>query len=167
MDVPQRNLRVFLDEEDFTGVEYRGSVARHLKDSARLVVLCSPHARHSQFVDDEIRRFAESNGVDSIIPILVSGIPNNEASPEQQDQMAFPSALCGCMEMPLAVDYRGLDPSKDKPASSAFHGAWYTTLANIYGTSRESSSAKRSARRGVGGSSAMWSVASWPCCSSR
>src|SRR5262245_40267615 len=100
LDLPQRHLRVFLDEEDFTGVEYRGSVARHLKDAARLIVLCSPHARASQFVDDEIRRFAESNGVGNIIPVLVSGIPNNEAAAERQDQAAFPAALCELMEMP-------------------------------------------------------------------
>lgn len=150
LDVPQRNLRVFLDEEDFTGVEYRGAVARHLKESARLVVLCSPHARLSQFVDDEIVRFADSNGVEHIIPILVSGLPNNEATPDQQDQMAFPAALCERMEMPLAVDYRALDPAKDKPTSEVFHGPWYTTLANIYGTSRDSieqREKKRNARR--------------------
>ena len=148
--VPQRHLRVFLDQEDFTGVEYRGSVAKHLRDSAKLVVLCSPHARQSQFVDDEIRRFAELNGVENIVPILVAGIPNNEAAPGQDDQLAFPAALCAVMDMPLAVDYRALDPARDKVNAGAFHSAWYTTLANIYGTSRnqiEQREKKREARR--------------------
>jgi WD40 repeat protein len=148
--VPQRHLRVFLDQEDFTGVEYQGSVAKHLRESAKLVVLCSPHARRSPFVDDEIRRFAESNGVGNIIPILVSGIPNNEAAPGQGDQLAFPAALCAVMDMPLAVDYRALDPARDKVNGGAFHGAWYTTLANIYDTSRdqlEQREKKREARR--------------------
>jgi WD40 repeat protein/uncharacterized membrane protein len=150
LPVPQRHLKVFLDEEDFTGVEYRESVGRHLKASSKLIVLCSPHARKSEFVNDEIRRFAELNELRNIIPILVSGLPNNEADAAQQDQLAFPATLCELMEMPLAIDFRGLDPTKDKVTTGAFHGPWYTTLANLYDTSRdqiEQREKKREARR--------------------
>lgn len=150
LNVAQRHLDVFRDEEDFTGVEYHSSVARHLKSSARLLLLCSPSARGSEYVDDEIRRFAESHGADNIIPILVSGTPNNEAAPGEEDRMAFPDALCEALEMPLAIDYRGFDPKKEKVNTGRFSGPWYTVLANIYGTSRsliEQREKKREARR--------------------
>ncbi|MGB5619217.1 MAG: toll/interleukin-1 receptor domain-containing protein [Desulfobacterales bacterium] len=57
--VPQRHLVVFRDEEDVTGVEYNNSVREHLKNSAKMLVICSPHARASKFVSNEIRLFAE------------------------------------------------------------------------------------------------------------
>src|SRR5207245_1025372 len=96
----QRSLDIFRDEEDFTGVEYHRSVAKHLKDSSKLIVICSPNARNSTYVNEEIRRFAQTNGVNNIIPVLLSGIPNNEAKPGQEGEMAFPEALCEAMEMP-------------------------------------------------------------------
>ena len=135
--VPQRNLDVFRDEEDFTGVEYHHSLEKHLKESAKLIVLCSPDARRSDYVADEIRRFAEANSADNIIPVLVSGIPNNIAKPGQEDEMAFPEALYEFMEMPLAnSEYHGFNLKKDKVNKGAFEGSWFFLLSNIYGVSR-------------------------------
>lgn len=59
--VPQRHLVVFRDEEDFTGVEYNNSVREHLKNSDKMLVICS--SRASKFVSDEIRFFAEMRGL--------------------------------------------------------------------------------------------------------
>ncbi len=93
LNLPQRNLVVFRDEEDFTGGEYHASLEKHLKGSRKMVVICSPHARQSQYVNDEIRLFAKERGSENIIPVLVSGIPNNEAKPEQEGEKAFPDNL--------------------------------------------------------------------------
>ena len=109
-----RNLIIFRDVEDFTGVEYHQSLKEHLENSAKLIVLCSPHARQSPYVNDEIERYAQYRGANNIIPILVSGLANNEAGPGQENQMAFPDALCQLMAMPLAVDYRDFDLKKEK-----------------------------------------------------
>jgi WD40 repeat protein len=132
--VPQRHLRIFRDEDDFTGVEYYASVERHLTSAGTLIVVCSPHARRSQYVNDEIRRFGAAHGADRIVPVLGGGRPNNEASAE--DERAFPDALCELMTMPLAVNYTGFDPARDKVNRGAFEGAWYTLLANLFGISR-------------------------------
>ena len=146
LDVPQRNLQIFRDEEDFTGVEYHAAVRQHLESSAKLLVLCSPNSRKSEYVGDEIRHFAETNGAQNIIPILVSGIANNEAAPGQDDQMAFPAALCAALQMPLAIDYRKFDLKKDKLNKGVFRGPWYTILANVYGTSRDRIEEREKAR---------------------
>ena len=114
LNLPQRNLVVFRDEEDFTGVEYHASLEKHLKNSREMIVICSPHARKNQYVNDEIRRFAQERGRENIIPVLVSGIPNNEAKPEQEGEKAFPEALYELMEMPLAASYFGFDVKKTK-----------------------------------------------------
>jgi len=145
-----RRLDVFRDEEDFTGTEYYQSVDRHLKESGKLILLCSPAARASEFVNDEIRRFARAQGPERIIPLLVAGIPNNEATPEQSAEMAFPDALCEVLQMPLAVDYRGFDPGRSRVDRGVYEASWYTTLANLYGVSRnqiEQRERKRRARR--------------------
>jgi hypothetical protein len=147
LPLPHRRLQVFRDEEDFTGAEYYQSVDRHLNDSNKLIVLCSPAARASRFVDDEIRRFARARGPEHIIPLLVAGVPNNEATPEQQGEMAFPDALCEAMAMPLAADYRGFDPERSKVDRGPYEASWFTTLANLYGVSRAEIEQREKTRR--------------------
>jgi WD40 repeat protein len=134
--LPQRNLKIFRDEADFTGVEYFASVKRHLTNSRSLIVLCSPDARRSAYVNDEIRRFAEFHGAERIVPVLCAGIPNNEATHQREAEKAFPDALCELMEMPLAVNYVGFDAGKDKINKGAFENSWYTLLANLFGLTR-------------------------------
>ena len=148
--VAQRHLDIFRDEKDFTGTEYHESLEKHLRDSAKLIVLCSPHARASQYVNDEIRRFAKAKGGEHIVPLLISGLPNNEAKVEQGSEKAFPDALLECVDMPLAAEYRGFNLRKDKIDKGEFENAWYTTLANLYGIARgelEQRDKKRRARR--------------------
>lgn len=136
LSVPQRHLDIFRDETDFTGVEYHHALDTHLQSSAKLIVICSPDARKSLYVNDEIRRFAVTKGAGNIVPILVAGIPNNEARPGQEAEQAFPDALCDVMEIPLAQNYLNFNGSRDKINKGAFDGAWYATLANLYGVSR-------------------------------
>ena len=146
-----RHLDIFRDEEDFTGVEYHQAVHRHLQASRRLVLICSPNARKSEYVNDEIRQFVAMRGADSIVPVLCGGLANNEARDDQEEEKAFPEALCAALRMPLAIDYRGFDPAgKQKVNKDAFHGAWCSLLANLYGLSRsevEQREKKREARR--------------------
>ena len=115
-----------------------------------MIVLCSPHARKSQYVNDEIRHFAQERGKENIIPVLVSGVPNNEAKLEQEQEKAFPEALSELMEMPLAANYLGFDSKKDKVNKGVFYGTWYKILADLYDISRneiEERDKKRKARQ--------------------
>ena len=122
LNAPQRYLDVFRDKEDLTAGEYTENVEKNLKLSAKLIVICSPDACASQYVDDEIRRFAQNRGAANIIPILFAGIPNNEARPGQEHEVAFPRALCEVMQMPLAANYLGFDVQKDKINKGVFLG---------------------------------------------
>ncbi|MCI0665742.1 MAG: toll/interleukin-1 receptor domain-containing protein, partial [Acidobacteria bacterium] len=134
---PYRYLKVCRDDSDFIGNDYDQVVEEHLKNSHKLIVLCSPEARESQFVNGEIRIFARQidriGARTRIIPILVAGIPNNEAEPGQEDEMAFPIALCEVIEKPLAVNFIGFDPGKDRVNKGIFRESWYKTVAKIYG----------------------------------
>lgn len=147
LKAPQRYLEVFRDKEDFEAGEYFKNLEKNLKLSSKLVVICSPDARASDYVNDEIRRFAKTRGTDHIIPVLFAGIPNNEAKPEQEKEKAFPEALLEIMEMPLAVNYLGFDVQKDKIHKGVFADAWYTTLANVYEISRSEIEQREKRRR--------------------
>lgn len=136
LKLPQRRLNIFRDKEDLTGTEYRKSIRKYLEASAKLIVVCSPHARSSSYVNDEIQTFAAARSESNIIPVLLVGLANNEAGPEQDAQKAFPEALCQLQAIPLAADYRGFDPRRDRVDKGRFEAAWYTLLANIYDVSR-------------------------------
>jgi WD40 repeat protein len=136
LKVAQRHLKVFRDEQDFTGTEYTSAIQRHLKGSRKLIVVCSPAARASKYVNEEIQTFARANGAENIVPVLVAGTPNNEARPGQEGELAFPAALCEALVMPLAAAYQGFDLRKHKVDRGVFEGSWFSILANVYGISR-------------------------------
>lgn len=149
LNVPHKNLVVFRDEGDFTGVEYHESIERHLGGSTKMILICSPHARNSSYVNEEVSRFVRTKGVSNVIPLLLSGIPNNEARSGQEYEMAFPDALLEVMEMPIAVNYIGLDAKRDRVDKGSFYGSWCTLLANFYNLTRseiEQRDKKRQAR---------------------
>jgi hypothetical protein len=93
--------------------------------------VCSPHARNSAYVNDEIRRFAALNGVANIVPMLIAGVPNNEADTDQEIYRAFPDALCELFKMSVASDFRGCDLRKERINRGRFEAEWFKTLANL------------------------------------
>lgn len=159
-----RYLEVFRDEEDFASADYHRSLDEHLRGSSRLIVLCSPHARASEYVNEEIKRFVELRGANHIIPVLLDGIPNNAARPDQQDARAFPDELCCAIAMPLAAGYLGFDLARHKVQRGDFEGAWHMVLAQIVGVTRreiEERDRRRQARRRrivIGGGAALIAV---------
>jgi WD40 repeat protein len=132
LPVPQRHLRVFRDEADFTGGEYHESLDRNLKDACKLIVVCSPRSAASPYVADEIRRFAAHRGKEHIVPLLLDGLPNNEVLDEDSGRRAFPEELVRLLPMPLAADYRGWGARRGKLGKGAFASAWFKTLADVY-----------------------------------
>lgn len=146
--VPHRRLEVFRDKEDIAGTELHGALAAYLAEAGSLVILCSPASRASPWVDQEIRDFAARKGADRVIPVMISGIPNNEAGPDDESRKAFPDALLELGTVPLAVDYRGFETSASKRVDrEEWAGPWYTLLANIYGVERRDIEARDLRRR--------------------
>jgi hypothetical protein len=133
--VPKRRLNIFRDEEDFTGTEYYQAVGRHLQGSRKLIIICSPNARASSFVDDEIQRFTQVHSAEDLIPVVIAGSPETTSAADDAD-MAFPAALCERLELPLASDYRGFDPKSSNLHSARYRTSWYKLLADICNCSR-------------------------------
>ncbi|HJZ80015.1 MAG TPA: toll/interleukin-1 receptor domain-containing protein, partial [Pyrinomonadaceae bacterium] len=130
----KRTLNVFRDESDIAAAEdYHRTIEEHVRRSAKLVVVCSPDARKSKYVEDEIRRFIENHGEHDIIPVLVRGKANNETTDEHEK--AFPEILCE-NRMPLAANFLGCDAHQGKLHKGPFRSSFYSVLAAINGIDR-------------------------------
>jgi WD40 repeat protein len=150
LGLPTRRLSVFRDANDLVGADYFTAIDGYLRNSSKLIVVCSPSARASRYVEDEIRRFVEARGAEHVVPIILAGLPNNEAAVERETEKAFPDTLCTLLQMPLAIDFRGFDVKKHKVDRGAYSGAWHSLLASLLDRSREEieeRERKRSARQ--------------------
>jgi hypothetical protein len=105
--IPARLAPVFRDREDLSSAADLSSEIRgELEASENLVVVCSPSAAGSEWVNEEIRFFRSLGREERILALIVDGDPKS-ADPAQR---CFPSALThkldGSPYEPLAADAR-------------------------------------------------------------
>ena len=138
LELPTRCLSVFVDNKDLVGTEYYQAIEEVLNDAKKLIVVCSPSSRKSRYVEDEIRRFlkVDERSFADVIPILLRGIPNNEAKPEEEEFKAFPDVLYEHAKMPLAVNYLDF-AARSKVHRGKHADSWFTLLANILEVDRD------------------------------
>jgi tetratricopeptide (TPR) repeat protein len=105
--VPGRLAPVFRDREDLSSAsDLSISVREALESSESLVVICSPTAAASEWVNEEISYFQGLGRHDRVFALIVDGDPQAE-DPQQR---CFPRALTvnpdGTPREPLAADAR-------------------------------------------------------------
>jgi len=102
--VPARIRPVFRDRDDLSSVaDLDTTVKQALADAENLVVVCSPHAASSHWVNEEIRHFARLGRTARIFCIIVGGDPAADGSVAA----CFPAALAEAgLKEPLAADVR-------------------------------------------------------------
>ncbi len=116
--VPKSLRPIFRDREDFSaGHSLNEQTESALQSSQFVVVICSPNAARSIYVNEEIRRFKEIGRGGYVIPIIVDGEPGD---PERE---CFPPALrfkigpdgklTDQHEEPIAADARPQGDGKD------------------------------------------------------
>src|SRR5262245_10772677 len=72
--VPKTLRPIFLDREDFSaGYSLTAQTLAALEASQFLIVVCSPNAARSPYVNEEIRRFKMLGRAERIIPVIVDG----------------------------------------------------------------------------------------------
>lgn len=104
-DLPARLYPIFRDSAELaTSTDLSGSIQKAMDDSDALVVICSPAARASRWVNEEIRRFRALGRGARIFCLIVAGSPE----PDSAD-CAFPAALLQddqghALHEPLAAD---------------------------------------------------------------
>jgi tetratricopeptide (TPR) repeat protein len=117
--VPKALRPIFRDREDFSaGHSLTEQTIAALEASEVLIVVCSPHAARSPYVNEEIRRFKALGRADRVIPVIVDGEPGGDPQRE-----CFPAALrfkiggdgqlASEREEPIAADAREEGDGKD------------------------------------------------------
>lgn len=92
--VPARLGPVFRDREELpTSADLGGQIQAALEESATLVVICSPRAAASRWVNEEILAFKRLGRGDRILCLIVDGEPNATLTPGRADDECFPPAL--------------------------------------------------------------------------
>jgi tetratricopeptide (TPR) repeat protein len=119
--VPSRLTPVFRDRDELTGAaDLSSTVTAALEASRHLIVICSPAAARSRWVDEEVRAFKRMGRGNRILTLVVDGEPNASAKPGEESQECFAPSLRFELEPggglsarpaePVAADVR---PGKD------------------------------------------------------
>ncbi|HBE92776.1 MAG TPA: hypothetical protein DDW55_09695, partial [Gammaproteobacteria bacterium] len=75
-EVPSRIKPVFRDRDDLSSAsDLGGTVKQALSDSENMIVICSPDAAASHWVNEEIRGFASLGRGKQIFCVIVDGEP--------------------------------------------------------------------------------------------
>lgn len=91
---PSRLLPLFRDRDELPASDDLGSaITAALAASQFLVVVCSPAAAASRWVDQEILSFKRMHGEGRIFALIASGEPFASASSDTADQECFPPSL--------------------------------------------------------------------------
>ena len=92
--IPARISPVFIDREELpTSASLSGNIDQALQNSRYLIVICSPHAALSNWVNEEIKRFKRGGGADRVLCLIVGGGPNASDKPELGELECFPPAV--------------------------------------------------------------------------
>ncbi len=92
--VPKRMSPVFRDREELPSATDLGAlISAALEQSNCQIVLCSPQAAKSKWVNEEILAFKRLGREDRIFCLIVGGEPNATDMPGREDEECFPPAL--------------------------------------------------------------------------
>jgi hypothetical protein len=92
--IPRRLLPIFRDRDELAGDSDLGARIRDaLATSRSLVVICSPYAATSKWVDQEVSTFKTMGRSDRIFPLIVAGEPFASEDPDADLPECFPRSL--------------------------------------------------------------------------
>ena len=94
VSLPKRLYPVFRDREELGSAADLGELIRAALDKSRnLIVVCSPHAARSRWVNEEITYFKSLGRSDRVFCLIVDGEPYASRNPESGLEECFPEAL--------------------------------------------------------------------------
>ena len=116
--LPKTLRPIFRDREDFSaGHSLTAQTLAALEAAQFLIVICSPNAAQSQYVNEEIRRFRAMGRADRLIPVIVDGEPGDPARecfpPALRFKVGPDGEITGEREEPIAADARPQGDGKE------------------------------------------------------
>src|SRR6516164_2895379 len=106
------------DREDFSaGHSLTEQTIAALEASNFLIVICSPSATQSKYVNEEVRRFKMSARAERVIPVIVEALPNDPARecfpPALRCKLGADGQITDEHEEPIAADAREQGDGKE------------------------------------------------------
>jgi hypothetical protein len=93
-EVPKRLTPVFRDRDDLPAAgNLNAEIQAALAESQFQIVLCSPNAAKSRWVNDEITLFKKLHGAERTLAVIVAGEPGASTIQGREDEECFPPAL--------------------------------------------------------------------------
>jgi tetratricopeptide (TPR) repeat protein len=116
--VPKTLRPIFRDREDFSaGHSLTEQTIAALEASNFLIVICSPSAAQSKYVNEEVRRFKMLTRGERVIPVIVGGEPGDPAHecfpPSLRYKVETDGHITGEREEPIAADARPQGDGKE------------------------------------------------------
>ena len=108
----RQRLTLFRDETDLTASgDLLPALNERIRESRKLLVICSPHSRNAFWIDQEVEGYRSSHGTsgnDGIVAVLLSG-------DDPVRQTAISAALTDGGREPLAIEFRRdrIEPAQD------------------------------------------------------
>ena len=114
---PRRLRPIFRDREELPASgDLSAELSAALRQSMFLLVICSPAAARSRWVNEEIIQFKRVHGDGRVLALVVDGEPHASEIPGREDRECFPEAmrfrigpdgkLSNIRSEPIAADYR-------------------------------------------------------------
>ena len=92
--IPKRLNPIFRDREELPSATDLGrTINAALEQSACLIVICSPDAARSRWVNEEILAYKRLGRSNRIFSLIIAGEPNGTDHPEREIEECFPEAL--------------------------------------------------------------------------
>jgi tetratricopeptide (TPR) repeat protein len=109
--VPDRLTPIFRDRDELTGAaDLSSTVTAALEASRHLIVICSPAAARSRWVDEEVRTFKRMGRSDRILTLVVDGEPNATVRPGDTERECFAASLRFELEPDGSLSTRPAEP---------------------------------------------------------
>ncbi|MEX0644319.1 MAG: toll/interleukin-1 receptor domain-containing protein, partial [Parvularculaceae bacterium] len=109
--VPERLTPIFRDRADLPAAgSLNAEIEAALSASLFQIVICSPQAARSRWVNEEIKYFKRVHGPGRVLALIVAGEPMASATPGREDEECFPPALRFHVDAAGAVTNEAAEP---------------------------------------------------------
>lgn len=148
--IPERLGKVFRDRDELPSASsLSDEIQAALAASETLVVICSPAAARSRWVNEEIRSFKALGKAQRVLALIVDGEPWASDRADQSDEECFPEALRYAVDDAgeLTRERTELVAADLRPGKDGRHAALLKLVAGILGVGFDTLRQREAQRR--------------------
>lgn len=118
-----RHLHIFFDSPELNGTEYAELIIEQLRSSRKMMVVCSPDARHDVPFNHKIRTFITENGLENLVAVRATKTPG-----EAEDWL--PEVLAGIIPPSRVITFDKINFASPR-LNRRCPKAWHHLLAHL------------------------------------